>query len=111
MLGNPAVNLPLPIYTASWVERSSVKVKCLVLPLPGARTLTAQFGVQCTNHKATAIKTFTLNHLFGTRPVVSASYHTDSTIDTNLVVTVPSNLTLSNSGRSVPLKELTFIPN
>ena len=49
------------LYT--WVEKCTVRVTCLAqehntMSLARAQTLTAQSGVECTNHEATAPPTF-----------------------------------------------------
>ena len=53
----PALSSPVPIYT--WVERGTVRVKCLAqehntMSPARARTWTAQSGDERTNHEATA---------------------------------------------------------
>ena len=55
-------------------------------------------------------KALKLYFLLGPRPI-SATNHTSSSDPSNLVVTIPSNFSHSNSERSVLAKGLKFVPN
>jgi len=53
----------------TWVERGTVKVKCLAqehktMPMARARTRTARSGVELTNHEATAPPSLELGRFF-----------------------------------------------
>ena len=57
-----------------------------------------------------ASKASKLNSLVGPLPV-SVNNHANSAVQTNLVVTIPPDLTLSDSERSVLAKGLKFVPS
>ncbi len=57
-----------------------------------------------------ASKASKFNSLVGPLPI-SVNNHANSAVQTNLVVTIPTNLTLSDSERSVLAKGLKFVPS
>jgi hypothetical protein len=58
-----------------------------------------------------ASKSSKFNSLLSNRPISPATNHTSSANSTNLVVTIPPDLTLSDSERSVLAKGLKFVPS